>query len=126
MRDEYEGDVSLAVKVFHQFENVLAVLRIEIAGGFVCEEKFRLIGKGTCYCDTLLFAAGEFVWVMMAALGKADLVEKFGGAGFRKSAKDPARRRADRQSRFEERPAHFRIDGRPSPPAKHHPRTRHA
>lgn len=57
VRDQDEGDVILAVELFHQFEYMLAVTRIEIARRLIRKQYLWAVGESSGDGDTLLFAA---------------------------------------------------------------------
>jgi len=74
--DEDEGGFLLAVHGEEEFEDVLAVGRVEIAGGLVGHEdggsEHKRAGEG----DALLFAARELDGVVIATFGEADAIQE--------------------------------------------------
>ena len=72
-----------------QFDDFLAGMRIEIAGGFIGENQFRLIDERPGDGHALALATGQFRRAMVHALGQADAREKFAPALFRLADGDP-------------------------------------
>src|SRR5215813_2433086 len=48
---------------------------VEITGGFVGKNEFRLINEGASDSDTLLLTTGEISWQMFEAVGETDTFE---------------------------------------------------
>ncbi len=69
-----------AVEFEQEFEHVLAVGGVEIAGGLVSHENRRARHEGSGEGDALLLAAGELDGVVIAAFGETHFVEQLAGA----------------------------------------------
>ena len=76
VRDEHKRYSAVPVQVGHQLEDMLAVLRIQIAGRLVGEQDLRLVGERSCDGDPLLFAAGKLGRVMVSAVRQIDVRQK--------------------------------------------------
>ena len=59
MGDEDQRGALSAVQFQHQFDDLAAGGGVEVAGGFVGEQYFRLDDEGARDRDTLLLAAGK-------------------------------------------------------------------
>lgn len=60
-------------------EDLLSGVRVEIAGGFIADEKLRVCDERSCDGDALLLAAGELLGEVVGPFGDADEFE--GGEG---------------------------------------------
>ena len=56
MSDQHQSGSLLTVKFEQQVADMLAVSMVKTAGGFVGKQQRRLLCKGTCQSNTLLFA----------------------------------------------------------------------
>src|SRR5262249_36214707 len=74
--DEQERRGMFAVEFDEQFEDVRAVLGVQIAGWFVGQQNGRGVREGSRDGYALLFAARKLRRVMMPAFAKADLFEQ--------------------------------------------------
>ncbi len=69
-----ESGIALGAKVGEKFDDFLAGMGIEVAGGFVGKDEVRLIDQSAGNGDALLLAAGQFVGTMFEARGEADAI----------------------------------------------------
>ena len=53
----HEDGRTLLIQRRQHVHNLFAMMRIEIARGFVCHDEFRIADDGTCYCDSLLLTS---------------------------------------------------------------------
>ena len=81
VRDQHQRGSFALVQRDQKFENMLAVLAVEIAGGFVGQQDGRPHHEGAGQGDALLFASGELDGIMIAAVSQADAFEQFARAG---------------------------------------------
>ena len=88
MRDHQDGDAALAVHAGQQFHDLVAALRIEIAGRLVGEQHFRIGHDGARNGDALLLPAGKFGRGVMRPVFQPDRPQRF------------ARQRMAHRSRF--------------------------
>ena len=56
-----KGDARLFIELLHDLHDLLAVLGVEVGGGFVSEDQFGVSGKRPGDRDALLLSAGELV-----------------------------------------------------------------
>ncbi len=81
MRDD-EDRVSGGVKLPQKIQDNLLVGFVEIAGGLVGENQFRLIDQSARDRHALLFAAGQFGGKMREAVSQTHALQRFGGLRF--------------------------------------------
>lgn len=70
---------ALLIQFGEQIHDGGAITGVEIAGGFIGEEKPRLAGEGAGDGDALLLAAGELTGEVAAAVEQIDAAEGLGG-----------------------------------------------
>ena len=85
VRHHHERGAASLLTDSKQVEHVLAVDRVEVAGGLVGKDDGRLEDEGAGERDTLLFSAGELDGVVMQAVGESDAGEKLAVARARPS-----------------------------------------
>src|SRR2546428_7092667 len=90
MCDHYQGLSWLAVYFDQKVGDHLRVYAIKLAGRFVCEEKRRVVRKGSGYGDPLLFSATEFVGLVIVSVGEAYNAKEFLGSGRAGPARGPS------------------------------------
>src|SRR5690242_18609740 len=79
MRYEHKRHVVLPVKLGHQLKNMLSVFRIEISGRFVSKQDGRKISKRAGDSNTLLFTTRKFRRIVVTAVCKTYVIDKFFG-----------------------------------------------
>ena len=75
MRDEHQRRAVLAIETKHQLGDLYAGGTIQIAGGLIGHQQFRLTDKRACDRDALLLAAGELPRIMPGAFAESDAIE---------------------------------------------------
>tara|TARA_B100001059_G_C17677107_1_gene497671 strand:- start:45 stop:461 length:417 start_codon:yes stop_codon:yes gene_type:complete len=73
---DHDDRQSGLVLLLQQFENFGPGVLVEIAGGFVCQQKIRIAPKSMPYRDTLAFSARELAWAMAISLIQAEVPER--------------------------------------------------
>ena len=68
---------SAFVDLLQQFNDLLGVTRVQVAGRLISYQQFRLIGNGPADNDTLLLTTGQLGWIVIEFGGKVDDVENF-------------------------------------------------
>ena len=79
VRDEDEGGAGLGVEVEEKFDDAMARLAIEIAGGFVGEEDLGAIDEGAGDRHALLLATRELRGVMMQSFTQPHALQQLNG-----------------------------------------------
>ncbi len=79
---DHEDRVALGVKLAQEPQDDFLVGFVEIAGGLVRENQFRMIDQRARHGDALLFAAGKLRGQMRHAVGEADAGERLARLGF--------------------------------------------
>ena len=74
--DHADGRAAL-VEFFQEIHHLLAVLGVEIAGGFVGQKNGWATGQGPSDRDTLLLATGELGGIVPFAVAHADALQCF-------------------------------------------------
>jgi hypothetical protein len=59
-------------QAFYEPHNVMADLRIQIAGGFIREQQRRVVDQCAGQSDPLLLSSGEFGRAMVGTMGQPD------------------------------------------------------
>jgi hypothetical protein len=77
MRDDDDGRLGFALEGHHEIHDHDCVGMIEIAGGFICQEEWKLSDKCSRYCHSLLLTTTELMWISPAVSWEADLGEDF-------------------------------------------------
>ena len=80
VRHQHQRGSFALVERDQQFQHMLAVLRVEIAGGLVGQQNRRTHHERASQGDALLLAAGKLDRVMIAAIEQADAFEQFARA----------------------------------------------
>ena len=76
MRDKDKRSSGVPIQVEHDFDHLLACLRIEISRRLVGKQNLRPIDEGAGERDPLLFAAGELGGIMLGPIAQADTPQK--------------------------------------------------
>ena len=89
MSDQQQSGADLFPQAEQQFDDSLAGIMIEIAGGFVGQKQFRLWCDGAGKGHALLLAAGKLRGIMRQPVIEADITERRGrdAEGVRDSGK---------------------------------------
>ena len=80
VRHQHQRGSFALVQRDQQFENMLAVLAVEIAGGLVGQQNGRPHHEGARQRHALLLAAGKLDGIMIAAIQQTDAFEQFARA----------------------------------------------
>ncbi len=80
MRHHQDGAAAFAVDLIEQTENLLAGGGVEISGGFVAQQHYRLEDQRPGYGDALPLAAGELVRPVRGALRQTGPLQQRAGA----------------------------------------------
>eukprot|EP01022_Parablepharisma_sp_SALTPOND_P030360 TRINITY_DN760_c2_g5_i1.p1 TRINITY_DN760_c2_g5~~TRINITY_DN760_c2_g5_i1.p1 ORF type:complete len:1316 (-),score=509.04 TRINITY_DN760_c2_g5_i1:3474-7421(-) len=70
VRDEDEGDPQLGLQVQHQVDDLGLDRHVQRRHRFIGDDDLGIQGQGTCDADALALAAGEFVRIALAVLGR--------------------------------------------------------
>jgi len=73
--DEHHRDVSLPVQLLEDAHHFNAGFRVEVPGGFVCQENRRLVDERSGNGHALLLTAGQLVGMVIGAILQADRLE---------------------------------------------------
>src|SRR5688572_22939798 len=76
MRDHDDRLSVIAIERLQQIENLVTGLAVEIASGFVAEEKRGVRYDRTGNADALLLSAGQLARIMLSAICKADDLQR--------------------------------------------------
>ncbi len=76
------------VELADEIHDLSAGAAVEIAGGFVRQQKLRLIDQSSSQCCTLLFAAGKFAGPVRHARAEADSFQRLAVSAWRLAAID--------------------------------------
>ncbi len=71
VRDHHQSP-ALLVELTQKAQDDFFVLRVEVSGGLVSQNNFRIIDQGACDADALLLTAGKLRWQVIGAVPKAD------------------------------------------------------
>ena len=77
MRDHDDRLSVIAVERLQQIENFVTGLAVEIASGFVAEEKGGVRHDRTGNADALLLSAGQLARIMLSTIGQADDLQSY-------------------------------------------------
>ena len=80
VRDDQDGRAQALVQIVDQRQNLLAGVRIEIAGGLVGQQNRRIDGERARDGDALALAAGKFVGQVREAVRELHQVQQLAGA----------------------------------------------
>ncbi len=91
VRDHQHGHPALAIELDDELVDLIAGLRVEVAGGLVCEENTRLQHERTRERDTLLLTTRELAGTVLQTITDADAIEQRLRHDARPRASPPAR-----------------------------------
>ena len=74
-----EGDLLLPVQLFHDVEQVLGGVGVEVGGGFVGQDEFGLGGQGAGHGDALLLSSRELAGAAVEAVAQAHGLQQLYG-----------------------------------------------
>ena len=72
MRDQNQCRSPLAVQLKHEFYDLRACDRIQVAGGFISQQQLWLCDKCACYGNALLLATRELPGIMFQTHHQSD------------------------------------------------------
>lgn len=70
-----EREASFLGQIGQQLVKSLAVLLIEIARWFICQDKARVVHERPSDSDALLLTTGEFAWLVVGAFLQPDFLK---------------------------------------------------
>lgn len=62
MGGDYNGELQIGTQLVKKRDELLRAARVEIAGGFICQQQLRLAQERTRNTDPLTLASGKSRW----------------------------------------------------------------
>ena len=68
MRDHHQDHVALGLNTCQQGHDLVGVFTVEVAGGLVRQQDFRVVGKAAGDGDALALAGGKLIGILLEAV----------------------------------------------------------